>query len=94
MPPGKSKASAKTKLLDAAVDVIRAKGYSATAVDELCQTAGVTKGAFFHHFAAKEDLAVAAARHFSSLADGLFSTARYRRLVDPVDRLLGYVEFR
>jgi TetR/AcrR family transcriptional repressor of nem operon len=94
MPPGKSPPSAKTKLLDAAVDVIRARGYSATTVDDICQSAGVTKGAFFHHFAAKEDLAVAAARHFSSLADGLFSTAPYRKLVDPVDRLLGYVEFR
>ena len=82
------------KLLDAAVHVIRSKGYSATSVDDICQSAGVTKGAFFHHFAAKEDLAVAAARHFSSLADGLFSTAPYRKLVDPVDRLLGYVEFR
>ena len=94
VPLGKSQRSAKTKLLDAATDVIRAKGYSATTVDDICQSAGVTKGAFFHHFAAKEDLAVAAARHFSSLADGLFSTAPYRKLVDPVDRLLGYVEFR
>jgi TetR/AcrR family transcriptional repressor of nem operon len=94
MPPAKSKASAKTKLLDAAVDVIRARGYSATSVDDICQTAGLTKGAFFHHFASKEDLAVAAARHFASMADGLFSTAPYRELADPVDRLLGYVEFR
>jgi TetR/AcrR family transcriptional regulator, transcriptional repressor for nem operon len=94
MPPGKSKASAKARLLDVAVNVIRAKGYSATTVDELCQTAGVTKGAFFHHFDSKEDLAVAAARHFSSIADGLFSTAPYRELADPVDRLLGYVDFR
>jgi TetR/AcrR family transcriptional regulator, transcriptional repressor for nem operon len=89
MPP-----SAKTKLLEAAVDVIRARGYSATTVDDICQSAGVTKGAFFHHFAAKEELAVAAARHFSSRADGLFSTAPYRKLLDPVDRLVGYVEFR
>jgi TetR/AcrR family transcriptional regulator, transcriptional repressor for nem operon len=85
---------AKTKLLDAAVDVIRAQGYSATTVADICQSAGVTKGAFFHHFESKEELAVSAARHFSSLADRLFRAAPYRELADPVDRLLGYVEFR
>jgi TetR/AcrR family transcriptional repressor of nem operon len=94
MPPGKSPLGAKPRLLDAAVDVIRARGYSATTVDDICEAAGVTKGAFFHHFAGKEALAVSAVRHFSSLADGLFSTAPYRELPDPVDRLLGYVEFR
>jgi TetR/AcrR family transcriptional repressor of nem operon len=86
--------SAKTRLLDAAVNVIRAKGYTATTVDEVCQAAGVTKGAFFHHFASKEALAVLAARHFAMLAERLFATAPYRRLADPVDRLLGYVKFR
>lgn len=53
--------SARARLLDAAVETIRTKGYSATTVDELCAAAGVTKGAFFHHFDTKEDLAVAAA---------------------------------
>jgi TetR/AcrR family transcriptional repressor of nem operon len=86
--------SAKTKLLDAAVAVIRAKGYTATTVDEVCRAAGVTKGAFFHHFQSKEELAVLAARHFATLAEGMFATAPYRELADPVDRLLGYVEFR
>jgi TetR/AcrR family transcriptional repressor of nem operon len=94
MPFRKSHRSAKTKLLDAAVDVIRARGYSATTVDDICEGAGVTKGAFFHHFVSKEELAVSAVRHFSSLADRLFSTAPYRDLADPVDRLLAYVEFR
>jgi TetR/AcrR family transcriptional repressor of nem operon len=84
----------KAKLLDAALLVIRAKGYSATTVDDVCRTAGLTKGSFFHHFASKEDLALAAARHFSSMADGLFASAPYRALPDPVDRLLGYVDFR
>jgi TetR/AcrR family transcriptional repressor of nem operon len=94
MRPARSQRDAKTKLLDAAVDVIRARGYSATTVDDICDAAGLTKGAFFHHFESKEELAVSAARHFASLADGLFSTAPYRELADPVDRLLGYVEFR
>jgi TetR/AcrR family transcriptional repressor of nem operon len=89
-----SPSGAKTKLLDAALSVIRAKGYSATTVDDICQTAGVTKGAFFHHFASKQELAVSAAAHFASMADRLFSAAPYRDLPDPVDRLLGYVDFR
>jgi TetR/AcrR family transcriptional repressor of nem operon len=90
----KSQRSAKARLLDAATDVIRAQGYSATTVDDICQTAGVTKGAFFHHFGSKEELAVSAAREFSSMADRLFCAAPYRELADPLDRLLAYVEFR
>ena len=84
----------KTKLLDAALRVIRTKGYEATTVDEVCESAGLTKGSFFHHFESKEDLAIAAAKHFARMADGVFSDAPYRKLADPVDRLLGYVDFR
>ncbi len=94
MPIATTQIGAKTKLLDAALSVIRAQGYSATTVDDICDEAGVTKGAFFHHFKSKEDLAVSAAEHFSSIADGLFSAAPYRSLPDPLDRLLAYVDFR
>lgn len=89
-----SKAGARMKLLDAAVSDIRAKGYSATTVDDICKMAGVSKGAFFHHFQNKDELAVAAAAHFAAVADSVFATAAYRALPDPVDRLLGYVDFR
>ena len=84
----------KTKLLEAALLVIRTKGYAGTSVDDLCHAAGVTKGAFFHHFKSKEDMAVAAAAHFGAMAEGLFSQAPYRTLADPLERLLGYVDFR
>ena len=84
----------KTRLLDAALHVIRAKGYSATRVEDVCEAAGLTKGSFFHHFKSKEDLALAAAAHFSSIADRVFATAPYTKLPDPLERLLGYVDFR
>ena len=81
-------------MLEAALSVIRAKGYSATTVDELCIGAGVTKGAFFHHFASKEALAVAAADFWSETTSGLFADADYHRHTDPLDRVLAYIDFR
>lgn len=89
-----AKPNAKLKLLDAALSVIRAKGYSATTVDELCAKAGVTKGAFFHHFQSKDDLGVAAAQHWSETTGALFAEAPYHRHADPLDRVLAYVAFR
>lgn len=86
--------SAKDKLLEAALSLIRSKGYSATSVDALCAKAGVTKGAFFHHFDSKEDLAVAAAAHWSTVTSAFFAAAPYHKQQDPLDRLLGYLKFR
>jgi TetR/AcrR family transcriptional repressor of nem operon len=89
-----AKASARTKILGSALSVIRAKGYAATSVDDLCAAAGVTKGAFFHHFKSKEELAVAAADFWSSTTGALFASAPYHAHADPLDRVLGYIDFR
>ncbi|MGO9699913.1 MAG: TetR/AcrR family transcriptional regulator [Xanthobacteraceae bacterium] len=92
----KVSASAETriKLLDAARDVIRTKGYTASTVDDICAAAGVTKGGFFHHFDTKEQLGIAAVEHFNAMAAELFASAPYRAETDPRDRVLGYVDFR
>lgn len=89
-----AKIDARTRLLDAAIHVIRAQGYTATTVDDICREAGLTKGAFFHHFKSKEDLGVEAATHFGQMAEKLFGNAPYTELADPLDRLLGYIDFR
>lgn len=84
----------RTALLDVAVQVIRIKGLHATSVGELCAAAGVTKGAFFHHFATKDDLAVAAADHWSATTSALFAAAPYHDHPDPADRVFAYLDFR
>jgi TetR/AcrR family transcriptional regulator, transcriptional repressor for nem operon len=93
-PRSKKPSSAREKLLDATFALIRAKGYSATSVDDLCAAAGVTKGAFFHHFKSKDDLAVAAANQWSETTGALFAAAPYHAHPDPLDRVLGYLDFR
>src|SRR3954470_21676993 len=82
------------KLLDAAMAVIRAQGFAASSVDDLCQAAGVTKGAFFHHFRSKEELGVAAAEHWSRTTGELFASAPYHHHPEAIDRILGYLDFR
>lgn len=86
--------SAKEKILDSALKVIREKGYSATTVDDLCEAAGVTKGAFFHHFETKEQMAVSASEHWSTMTNRIFESAPYQKISDPLEKLLAYVDFR
>ena len=88
------KPSAKTRILEAAVAVIREKGYAASTVDELCAAAGVTKGAFFHHFPSKDALGLAAAGYWAERAKALFEAASFHDHSDPLDRVLGYLDFR
>ncbi len=85
---------ARQKLLEAALALVREQGYAATSVDELCQRARVTKGAFFHHFHSKDALAVAAAEHWAAVTTAFFASAPYHRHAEPLERVLGYIDFR
>lgn len=85
---------ARSRLLAAALTLIRRQGYAGTSVNDLCAAAGVTKGAFFHHFKSKDELGVAAADHWSDTTGAVFAKAPYHDHSDPLDRVLGYVAFR
>lgn len=87
--------SAREKLIEAAIATVRYKGFAATSVDEICQAAGVTKGAFFHHFPSKEALGVAAAGAWTDIAEQrIFTLPDWVRIADPLERLIGHIEFR
>ena len=83
----------KRKLVDAGMNLMRARGYNATTVDEICAAAGVTKGGFFHYFKSKDEIAKAALASFheSKLKD--YENAPFRRLADPLDRIFGRLDY-
>lgn len=49
--------SSKDRILDAAEALIMQRGFAGTSVDDILKGAELTKGAFFHHFAGKGELA-------------------------------------
>ena len=83
----------KRKLLDAGVKLMRARGYNATTVDEICADAGVTKGGFFHYFKSKDDIAHAAVSQFHEARMKNYEEAPFRKLADPLGRVFGRLDF-
>mgnify|MGYP006271741847 CR=1 FL=1 len=51
-----AKAQTRQRLIEAAMELFAVKGYEGTAVEELAKHAGYTRGAFYAHFANKEEL--------------------------------------
>lgn len=81
------------KLMNAATDLIRRKGYAATSIDDICAQASVTKGAFFHHFKTKEDLVGESLAAWDLMAAGMEQSAGFLTLKDPRKRVFAYMDF-
>lgn len=74
--------------------MVRHRGFAATSVDDLCAAAGVTKGAFFHHFVSKEALGVALVDDWTLTTGAMFAAHPYNALPDPLDRVFAYLDLR
>jgi TetR/AcrR family transcriptional regulator, transcriptional repressor for nem operon len=85
---------ARARLIEAARSLVRHKGFAATSVDELCAAAGVTKGAFFHHFPSKEALGVALVDDWTQMTGAMFASHPYNFKDDPLDRVFAYLDLR
>jgi AcrR family transcriptional regulator len=56
-----------SKITESAIKLFSARGFNAASVDDICEEAGVSKGAFYHHFESKQTL-------FLALLDGWLQT--------------------
>ncbi|MDO5735342.1 MAG: TetR/AcrR family transcriptional regulator [Propionibacteriaceae bacterium] len=62
----------KHRLVEAAIDEFAVRGLDATSVEQLCEAAGFSRGAFYSNFTTKDDLCVAIMEgHRDQVLDGL-----------------------
>jgi TetR/AcrR family transcriptional repressor of nem operon len=79
------------RILDAAQALILDHGFGSTSVDAVVTRAGITKGAFFHHFASKAQLARALVERYAQLDQAHLAQQleRARKLAsDPLQQVL------
>lgn len=79
------------RILDTAQAMILNRGFAGVSVDQIIQSMGLTKGAFFHHFRNKNDLARTLIQRYSDRGVELFNEtlARAKRLSDdPLQQFL------
>jgi AcrR family transcriptional regulator len=53
----------RAKIIESAIKSFSTRGFNAASVDDICKDAGISKGAFYHHFESKQAL-------FLALLDG------------------------
>jgi TetR/AcrR family transcriptional regulator, transcriptional repressor for nem operon len=84
----------RTGIMDAAKDLVLKQGFAATSIDQIVESAGITKGAFFYHFDSKSELAHALVERYAAtdaahLERTLDQAQRMSR--DPLQRILIFV---
>lgn len=75
------------KLIAAARDLVLERGFTGAGVDQICDRAGVTKGAFFHHFRSKDEIGKATLGDWAAMGMGIYATAKARPAEYPLDHL-------
>jgi AcrR family transcriptional regulator len=83
-------------IMDAAVQQFSRTGYEAAAVNDICQSAGVSKGAFYHHFPSKQQLFLAIIEDWLKTIDAqLFTQAgdvgNVPQSLNRMAKMLGFV---
>jgi TetR/AcrR family transcriptional repressor of nem operon len=87
-------AATREKILTAAQGLILARGYVGMTVEHVLDEVGITKGAFFHHFKTKDDLARALLARYAEHDERIYRETRERAEKlsdDPLQQVLLFI---
>jgi TetR/AcrR family transcriptional regulator, transcriptional repressor for nem operon len=83
--------STRERILELAHELILKQGYAATSLEQILERAAVTKGAFFHHFESKDELARALVDRYLASEQQVFEATLGRAVTlsaDPLQQVL------
>ncbi len=84
-------ANAYERILDAALEVIARRGYSAAGVQEIVDLSATSKGSFYFHFASKEQMVMALVERMSQkLIDKVYESVSHQP--SPLHRVAGSID--
>lgn len=90
------KTNSKVKLIETAIDLVRLSSYTDVGVNEICEKAGVTKGAFYHHFKSKAALYAEAAAYKRDNEEKVLQSLLSDRheSLKKLDNMIGYIYYK
>lgn len=85
-------AQTRTRIVNAAYELMLSQGYAATGVNEICSRAQVSKGSFYHFFETKQQCALAMMWHHMDEAEQLLGGLDVTKF-EPIEAALRYVQY-
>lgn len=82
----------KTRIINAAYELMLSQGYAATGVNEICARAAVSKGSFYHFFQTKQQCALAMMWHHMEEAEQMLGGLDFSQF-EPIEAGLQYVQY-
>ncbi|NUR95181.1 MAG: helix-turn-helix transcriptional regulator, partial [Kribbellaceae bacterium] len=58
-PPKRRRSNTRARLLEGALEVFAERGFHGASVEDICERAGFTRGAFYSNFGSKDELVLA-----------------------------------
>ncbi|MDF1664355.1 MAG: TetR/AcrR family transcriptional regulator [Planctomycetota bacterium] len=91
MSPRKADPKLRPTIIESALELMLDGGYNGTSVNDICEAAGVSKGAFFHYFKDKEALALTVLETWCKGAQRALDSVDFESL-PPLQRALAMVD--
>lgn len=92
-PAGEAKTSTRDEIVRKGAELIHAKGYRATGIQQILDAVGVPKGSFYFYFKSKDDFGAAVIDYFTSTIGDIFKSHLQNTRLKPIGRLMKLLDY-